>query len=243
MPHWPHGSGQRKLHTVEKISVIIPVINESRTLEQRLPALQCWREAGHEVIVVDGGSTDGSADMASRFADRVLHSEPGRAAQMNRGADAAVGDILLFLHIDTVLPEGICQTLSGQLEASGSQWGRFDIRLSGDSKLFRLIARMMNWRSRLTGVATGDQAIFVRRAAFIAAGGYEPIPLMEDIALSKQLRRLSRPLCIRDVAITSSRRWEKHGTLRTVLLMWSLRLAYFLGVSPERLHHYYYGNS
>jgi rSAM/selenodomain-associated transferase 2 len=224
-----------------RISVIIPVLNEAAAINTMLPELQWMREAGHELIVVDGGSDDDSAQVAQDCADQVITSRRGRARQMNAGAQVACGDVLLFLHIDTgIAAEGIA-SLRSAFSPGIDGWGRFDVRLSGSRRMFRLIETMMNWRSRLTGIATGDQAIFVSRSLFVRSGGYADIPLMEDIELCRRLRRISKPRCLPKHVTTSSRRWENNGILNTVLLMWRLRLAYWLGVDPAALVRRYYG--
>lgn len=222
------------------ISIIIPTLDEARGIAATLGPLQQLRAHGHEVIVVDGGSKDGTADIARPLADHVILTGPGRAAQQNAGAAAAAGDVLLFLHADTLLPAHADALVLGGLRASGRGWGRFDVRLSGRHPLLRVVERIMGLRSRLTGIATGDQAIFVRREWFLRAGGFPPVPLMEDVALSKALRRMGRPLCIREPVLTSSRRWEERGVVRTVLLMWRLRLEYALGADPARLARHYH---
>lgn len=224
---------------MNKISFIIPVLNEQKTLSSNLPTLGVYTDSGHELIVVDGGSTDASVQVAQELGARVLFAGGGRAGQMNAGARAASGDILLFLHIDTLLPSRADQMIIQQLETGKAVWGRFDVRLSGKNPIFRLVAKLMNLRSRLTSVATGDQAIFTLSRAFQQVGGYQDIALMEDICLSKSLRSLSRPACIGNAALCSSRRWEKNGIVRTIVLMWGLRLAYFLGASPDKLAKYY----
>ena len=223
-----------------KISIIIPVLNEADTLRQQLPGLQHLREAGHQLIMVDGGSTDDSVAVARGLVDLALHSEPGRARQMNAGALHATGDILLFLHIDTVLPQRAADLVSTALKGSEHCWGRFDVRLDGRQAAFRVIARAMNLRSRLTAVATGDQAIFVDRAVFTQMGGYPDVPLMEDVMISKALRKQSRPACVAEPVVCSSRRWQQHGIIATTWLMWRLRLAFFCGASPASLHARYY---
>lgn len=220
------------------LSIIIPVLNEAAQIETTLKALLPLRDRGAEVIVVDGGSEDGTPDIARGFADHVLSSPRGRATQMNAGAAAAHGAILLFLHADTQLPGNADGTIVGGIRTSRSHWGRFDVRFN-EGQLLGLIALMMNFRSRMTGIATGDQAIFVVRAAFDAIDGFPAIALMEDIALSARLKRIGRPLCLRARVTTSSRRWKENGALRTVFLMWRLRLAYFLGVDPRRLAQRY----
>ncbi|MCP5425952.1 MAG: TIGR04283 family arsenosugar biosynthesis glycosyltransferase [Gammaproteobacteria bacterium] len=223
------------------VSIIVPVLNEASVLVNFLENLQNLRCRECEVLVVDGGSHDASREIAMPLADRVLTSAKGRAEQMNTGAREAGGDILWFLHSDSVPPPNVDRLIIDSFRQSDRAWGRFDVRLSGTHPLLRLIGMMMNIRSRLTGIATGDQGIFVRRAAFEQVGGYANIPLMEDIALSRSLKRISRPICLRTRLIASSRRWEKEGIHKTILIMWSLRLAYFLGVDPKRLARVYYG--
>ena len=195
-----------------------------------LEALAPLRARGHEVIVVDGGSSDDTVRIAQGLADRVLHAPRGRALQMNAGARAASGDVLLFLHADTRLPPGAERLVFSAL------WGRFDVRIDGRHPLLKVVAWAMNLRSRLTGIATGDQAMFVRRDAF---PGFPEIPLMEDVALSTVLKRRGPPACLREKVVTSGRRWESRGVLRTIFLMWSLRLLYFLGASPQLLIRFY----
>ncbi|MCK7552690.1 MULTISPECIES: TIGR04283 family arsenosugar biosynthesis glycosyltransferase [Marinobacter] len=216
------------------LSVIIPVWQEAATIVATLQTLAPLRASGHQVIVVDGGSTDGTPQLADGLCDRVVASERGRALQMNAGARVATGDILLFLHADTRLPASALDALA-RFSDSRNAWGRFDVRLSGRRPLFRVIAWFMNQRSRFSGIATGDQALFVRRPVFEALRGFEPLPLMEDVELSSRLRRVSRPFCIRDPVVTDSRRWEQHGAWRTILLMWRLRWRYWRGESPESL--------
>lgn len=206
----------------------MPVLNEAGIIEEALGRLAPLRERGVEVIVVDGGSGDGTAELAAPLADRVVAAPPGRAVQMNEGAALANGDVLLFLHADTVLPENADRLIAEAL-ADRRIWGRFDVRIDGRHPGLRLVAAMMNLRSRLSGIATGDQAIFVRRATFEAVGGFPPIPLMEDIALSGALKRLRWPARIKEPVTTSGRRWDENGLARTILLMWRLRLAYALG--------------
>lgn len=220
-----------------KLSIIIPVLDEGRGIAAALEALAPVRAGGHEVIVVDGGSTDGTPELARRSADRVIRAARGRASQMNAGAAIAGGDGLLFLHADTRLPVDAGRLV---LEAlSQASWGRFDVRIEGRSPLFALIGWCMNWRSRVSGIATGDQAIFVRREAFVRVGGFPDMPLMEDVALSVRLKRISAPECLAARVTTSGRRWERNGVLRTIFLMWRLRLAYFLGARPEDLARRY----
>ncbi len=221
-----------------RLSVVIPCLNEAAGIVDTLEALRPLRAAGHEVIVVDAGD-DGAAGLAAPLADRVLRAPRGRAVQMNRGAEVSTGEVLLFLHADTRLPAGAAEAVVAGMTRTGCAWGRFDVRLSGRHPMLRVIERAMGWRSRLTGIATGDQAIFVRRETFHALGGYPEIALMEDIALSRALKRRGSQLCLRERVTTSSRRWEDHGVGRTVLLMWWLRLRYFLGADPADLARRY----
>jgi rSAM/selenodomain-associated transferase 2 len=224
-----------------RLSIIIPTLNEAGHIEASLAMLQPLRAAGHVIIIVDGGSDDDTAVLAKPLADHIILSERGRSQQMNAGARLASGDVLLFLHADTQLPDVAMHLISGGLARSGKSWGRFNVRLSGRQALLRVVERMMNLRSCLTGIATGDQAIFVRREAFFSVEGFANIPLMEDIALSRTLKNtFGRPLCIVLPVITSSRRWEQNGIMRTILLMWQLRMAYFFGTSPQELADRYY---
>ncbi|PIE36381.1 MAG: glycosyl transferase [Gammaproteobacteria bacterium] len=221
------------------LSIILPVLNEAATLEAHLQALQVLRRRGVELIGVDGGSRDNSLALLQQYCDRALHSPPGRSTQMNAGAECASGDCLLFLHADTRLPANADSLLEHTLRRA--DWGRFDLRLDNPRWPYRLIARLINLRSRYSCVATGDQALFFRRDFFQQLGGYAAIPLMEDIDISKRARRAGRYAPLRARVTTSARRWEQHGIIATVLLMWQLRLRYFLGQSPQQLHKRYYG--
>lgn len=225
---------------MSEIAIVVPVLNEGAGIRRFLLGLQAWREAGHEVIVVDGGSTDATVAQCTGLCDRLLVAAAGRAVQMNAGAVASNARLLLFLHADTLLPATTAARLLPIARSTQPQWGRFDVRLDGTQAIFRVIEFMMNWRSRLSGIATGDQAIFVHRELFVRVGGYPAIRLMEDIALSRLLKRVCRPVCLRLPVTTSARRWQQHGVLRTILRMWWLRGAYFLGVSPGRLSHHYH---
>jgi rSAM/selenodomain-associated transferase 2 len=218
----------------QRLSVVVPALNEAPGIRAALEALAPLRSRGHEVIVADGGSDDGTPQLAAGLCDRVLAAPRGRALQMNAGARAASGDALVFLHADTRLPaladEMILSSLKHHL------WGRFDVQIEGRHPLLGIVARAMNLRSRLTGIATGDQAIFVRRETF---PGFPEIALMEDIAFSKAMKRHGRPECRRETVLASGRRWESRGVLRTIVLMWRLRLMYFLGARPDDLARIY----
>ena len=216
----------------------MPALDEEAGIAAALAALAPLRLCGAEVIVVDGGSADRTTEAAAPLADRVIRAPRGRARQMNAGAAAAAGDVLLFLHADTRLPDGADGAIFGALASGARAWGRFDARIDGGPML-ALVSRMMNVRSRLTGIATGDQAIFATRAAFAAAGGFPDIALMEDVAICKRLKRVSPPACLDAKVVTSGRRWRERGTVATILLMWRLRLAYALGADPRALARRY----
>jgi rSAM/selenodomain-associated transferase 2 len=218
---------------MSRLTIVVPVLNEAAIIAAALQALAPFRARGAEIIVVDSGSDDGTAALAEPLADRVVAAPHGRGAPMNIGAALGSGDVLLFLHADTALPADADRLIAAALAERA--WGRFDLRIAGRHPFLAIVARMINWRSRLTGIATGDQAIFVARAAFEGVGGFPDLPLMEDIALSRRLKRLARPACIGTPAVTSGRRWDHHGLMRTVLLMWRLQFAYYLGVAPARL--------
>jgi rSAM/selenodomain-associated transferase 2 len=225
-----------------RLSIIMPVLDEGEGISAALDALADMRSLGVEVIVVDGGSRDATVQRARLRSDLVLQTPRGRAQQMNAGAARATGDVLLFLHADTRLPRETDHLVLDGLQRSGRVWGRFDVTIVGEPRMLETVAWCMNRRSRLTGIATGDQAIFVARDAFQSVGGFPAIALMEDIALCKRLKRLGRPLCLPQRVVTSGRRWERGGVWRTVVLMWRLRLAYFFGADPARLaQRYGYG--
>jgi len=222
-----------------QLSIIMPVLNEAAVIAQTLASLKPLLERGAELIVVDGGSTDGTIEQAAAYGAYVLAAPRGRALQMNAGASHAAGSKLIFLHADTVLPHDadllVHDALSGSAGVAICAWGRFDVSITGQSAMLKVIAAMMNWRSRLTGIATGDQAIFMTQSAFAASRGFAVQPLMEDIDMSQRLLKVSRPACLHARVATSGRRWESRGVWRTVLLMWRLRFAYWRGVSPEQL--------
>lgn len=220
-----------------KLSIVMPVLDEADGIVEALIALAPLRAKGVQLVVSDGGSCDATATLARPLADIVVVTARGRGRQMNVGATASDGDVLLFLHADTRLPPDADALISDGLARTGYNWGRFDVRIAGAHRLLPVIAAAMNLRSRVTGIATGDQAIFVTKSAF--GQGFPDLPLMEDIAMTKHLKRIGPPLCIGTPVVTSGRRWEKHGVIRTVLLMWWLRFAYFLGASPVWLARSY----
>jgi len=219
---------------MRKLSVVVPALNEAAGIERCLRALAPLRGRGHEVIVADGGSDDGTPQLAAPLPDRVVAARRGRALHMNAGAAAASGDALLFLHADTILPADADRAVLAALASHA--WGRFDVSIDSRDARLALVGFCMNWRSRLTGIATGDQAIFVRRAEF---PGFPAIALMEDVEFSKRMKRVSPPACLRARAATSARRWERRGVVRTVLHMWRLRLQYWLGADPAELARRY----
>jgi rSAM/selenodomain-associated transferase 2 len=216
--------------------MIVPTLNEASCIAD---VLGDAAGAGVETLVVDGGSHDATASVARRDADAVIVTPPGRAIQMNAGAAAARGEALLFVHADTRLPAGFAVDIADALADPDVIGGRFDVRLDAPGVIYALIGRLVSLRSRLTRVATGDQAIFVRRDIFEAIGGYPPVPLMEDIALSRTLKRAGRIACLRSTVTTSARRWQRYGPVRTIVLMWALRVLYYCGVSPHTLRRAY----
>lgn len=225
------------METLPWLSIVVPVLDEGAALHSALQALLPWRRSGAELIVVDGGSRDNSLQIATELADLALTAPRGRGAQMNAGAVRARGRWLLFLHADSRLPDAGLEALR-RLDAD-AVWGRFNVQIDDPHPLLRMVSFMINLRSRLTGVATGDQAMFVRRDFFDQAGGFPDIALMEDLALSRKLKAVARPVCLRPLVLTSPRRWLHHGIVRTIWLMWRLRAAYFFGADPDDLARRY----
>jgi rSAM/selenodomain-associated transferase 2 len=220
-----------------RISVIIPALNEESIIASTLEAVRPL--APDEVLVVDGGSTDQTREIVACTDATLTSSARGRAEQMNHGARLARGDVFLFLHADTRLPRSALRDIRSALE--DPQWvgGRFDVRLEGDHRIYGLIGALINLRSRLTKVATGDQAIFVRREVYEEIGGFPNLPLIEDIAFSRSLKKKGKVACLKSQVATSARRWEREGIWQTVLRMWALRILYLAGVSPYRLKRFY----
>lgn len=223
---------------MKTIAIIIPVLNEAENLTALIDQLSQLKQSVAEIVIVDGGSTDNTRQMLEDSGMEMVSVPRGRAMQMNAGALHSNAEILLFLHADTELPANAIKAIEKAI-ATGADWGRFDVCISGAHPMFRVIALMMNWRSRLTGIATGDQAIFIRRTVFNVVGGFPEQPLMEDIEISKRLKKISWPVCLPEKVITSSRRWQKHGIWKTILLMWRLRFAYWRGVPAFELAEYY----
>jgi len=226
-----------------RISVIIPALNEAGNIVRTLDSLQPMRRRGHEIIVVDGGSDDETLAISRPLTDQLVEATRGRANQMRAGAAVASGAVIWFLHADTVPPGSADRLILNELVQPDSRWGFFNIMFPGDSLMLKVVALLMNLRARITGIATGDQGIFITRVLYEKIGGIPAIPLMEDIALSRTLKRYTRPAVIRKKLVSSPRRWEKHGVTKTILMMWGLRLAYFIGVDPARLAKYYAVNS
>lgn len=217
----------------ETVSIVVPVLNEQPMLTELIDHLHSFSDVTCEIIIVDGGSDDGSFDIIKKSGFFNLQSGPGRALQMNQGAANAEGDWLVFLHADTRLPSNAVARVS---ELAGRYcWGRFDVILEGKLAGLKVVAWAMNLRSRLTGIATGDQAIFVKRKVFLDAGGFPAQPIMEDIELCKRLKLKGPPACLRDRVRTSGRRWQEQGLWRTIFLMWRLRFAYWRGVSAQAI--------
>lgn len=233
--------------TVIRVSIIIPCLNESKQILSTLKAIRegllqsaALRPAELETILVDGGSLDDTVNLSRPLVDKLIYCSAGRSRQMNAGAEIAEGSLLLFLHADTLLPSNFLECLFEDFLLSCAAWGRFDIRLDSPKPVFRMIEVFINGRSRFSSIATGDQALFITKAAFNNVGCFDDILLMEDVAMCKKLNELSKPFNSRLKVISSSRRWEKQGPIKVILQMWMIRFAYFVGVSPKRLHAWYY---
>lgn len=228
-----------------KISIIVPVLNEAEQLPELLLHLQQWKNQSCDIIVVDGGSSDHSLQLLEKSSFTILHSERGRARQMNLGAQFAQSNILLFLHADTRLPENAKKLVLAALASEQEHWGRFDVALRAENQTFyqqtmyAIISWFINQRSRLSGIATGDQAIFVKHSTFTSIGGFVEQPLMEDVELCRQLKKIASPICLKEKVTTSARRWQSKGVWRIIWLMWSLRFAYWRGVSADELARRY----
>lgn len=224
-----------------QLSIIIPALNEAGNIAATLAPLQALRARGAEVILADGGSTDATLTLATNLVDRMCVSARGRAVQMNAGAAIAHGEVLWFLHADSIAPDHADNAIFSAFANTANVWGRFDVDISGTHPMLGVVAWMMNQRSRLTGIATGDQGIFIRRTVFENIGGFPDQPLMEDIEICRQLKKMGKCVALRQKIVTSGRRWEQHGVWRTIVLMWWLRFRYFCGASPAAIHRRYYG--
>ncbi|MGK0296814.1 MAG: rSAM/selenodomain-associated transferase 2 [Gammaproteobacteria bacterium] len=220
------------------ISIIVPTLNEEAHIENTVSNLQYLREKGHEIILVDGGSKDSTHEIAEKLVDKIFISNPGRAKQMNLGALNATGDVLLFLHADTILPENVDSIIIDIID-NDLVWGCFTLHLSGGRFIYRVLEYFINLRSKYSGIATGDQGIFITKKLFKLVKGYPDFPLMEDIAISQLLKPISKPVYLSNHLVSSSRRWEEKGVFKTIILMWKLRLQYWLGVAPDKLAKMY----
>ena len=220
---------------MSKLSIVIPVLNEEKFLTRNQEMFTCLLKDGHEILVVDGGSQDNSLKTAYELGCRVFSTRASRGHQLHYGAERSKHELLLFLHADTLLPLNAAQAIVQTLSKPNQHWGRFNIRFSNSRLVFRIIAWLMNKRSCLTSIVTGDHAMFIRRECYFNCGGYSDIPIMEDVEFCSRLKKNKAPACLSDEVITSSRRWEQKGICCTVLMMWKLRLMFFFGVSPEKL--------
>ena len=222
-------------------TVVVPVLNEAASLASFLTALLARLDQHWQVIVVDGGSVDGTIDIARQFPVRLVHSAPGRARQMNAGVAAGIdSDLILFLHSDTRLPSPVLPELNAFFHSS-QQWGFFRVQLDSPLRLLALVSTLMNWRSRFSGIGTGDQGLLVRTQFWLNSGGFADLPLMEDVEFCRRVKKQAPPFYSRLKVLVSARKWERQGPIKTILLMWVIRLAYVLGVAPQRLHRWYYG--
>ncbi len=222
-----------------KLSIIIPILNEQVFLANHHEILKSLLSDGHEILVIDGGSTDNSVDIAKAIGCKTLKTKTSRGFQLHVGAKHSKNELLLFLHADTLLPTNAAELIYHALTPVNKHWGRFNVRFSNQNLIFQIIAWFMNKRSYLSGIATGDQAIFVKRKSYFSCGGFPDFPIMEDIEISKRLKKIAYPVCIPNEAIASSRKWENQGVIITILKMWSLRLMFFFGVPTEKLAKLY----
>lgn len=220
------------------LSIIVPTLNEEVHIKKTVLHLQYLRKKGHEIILVDGGSKDNTIEIGEELVDKIFISKPGRANQMNLGALNATGDVILFLHADTKLPEDV-DSIIVDIANKGLVWGYFRLHLTGDRFIYRVIEYFINFRSKCSGIATGDQGLFITKDLFKLIEGYPDIPLMEDIAICRLLKSYSKPVQLKNYLVSSSRRWEEKGVFKTIVLMWKLRLQYWLGVAPDKLAKMY----
>ena len=225
---------------MQNLSIIIPLLNEEENLKKQKESLELLIKQGHEVLVIDGGSNDNSTKIANQIGCRNITTYPSRGHQLHLGAVQSKNEILLFLHADTLLPPNAAELIFKSFERDNKHWGRFNIKFSSSSYVFSIIAWFMNLRSSLTGIVTGDHAVFVKKDSYIKCGGFPDWAIMEDIAISKRLKTLSHPVCLKEHVVTSSRKWEKQGIINTILLMWKLRLMFLFGMPAEKLAKLYY---
>ena len=225
---------------MQSFSIIVPVLNEEVFLTRYLNVFRRFLNDGHEIIIIDGGSSDNSARLTQELGCKVLISKPSRGLQQHVGALQSENEILLFLHADTNLPNDAFSLIHQALKSSNKSWGRFDVSFSNSSLIYKIIAWMMNKRSCLTGIVTGDHIIFTTRSSYFKSGGFADIPIMEDIDISKRLKLISKPICLKHKVVTSSRKWEQQGVSKTIIKMWCLRTLFFFGVSSKRLARLYY---
>lgn len=225
---------------MNKISFIIPVLNENLFFTKQQLYLQALLSQGHEIIIVDGGSKDDAHLAAEKIGCKCIQTKASRGFQLHSGANASSHNILVFLHADTILPLNAINLIDESLNQAPAYWGRFDVAFTNKKLIFKVIAWFMNKRSCLTSIVTGDQTLFIKRNVYFDNGGFADLPLMEDIEFSKRLKHHSKPICINETVLTSSRKWEQHGIFRTIVLMWRLRLQFFLGVPAEQLARSYY---
>lgn len=221
------------------LSIIIPVLNEEHFLAVNKERLVSLLQEGHEILIVDGGSQDDSVSIARSLGCEVFCTRASRGHQLGYGANRSKNDVLLFLHADTHLPSHTAKMVAQALVGPEQRWGRFDVRFSNPHPVFRVIAWFMNKRSCLTGIVTGDHALFIKRELYFSCGGYRDVPLMEDVELCRRLKKHASPVCLSEEVVTSSRRWEQNGIFKTVIMMWWLRLMFFFGWSPEKLARLY----